>query len=73
MSDSEITVVAGQEIVPVSTWLASKKFILVMFFAVVSSIALFASKMDAGEYLTAMGMLTGIYITGNVTQRIKNG
>lgn len=51
--------------------LASRKFILVMFFSVAATIGMFTEHMTAQEYLTAMGMLVGIYITGNVTQRIK--
>jgi len=50
--------------------LASRKFTLVFFFSWIASIALFTKHLSGQEWLTAVGLLVGIYVTGNVTQAI---
>lgn len=49
--------------------MTSRKFILSAFAAAVAAVALFTGHMNAGEWITAMGAILGIYGTANVASK----
>lgn len=48
---------------------ASRKFMLACFFSASTTVGLYFGYLDGGTYIAAIGMILGLYNTGNVMSK----